>query len=81
MCGGPLGDGSGLPPINQFVQDYYLDDRFQNSNHTGPSENAAVLRTENNTQIDGFHGFARLGLRGMLEDGESALTRRGRRRP
>jgi hypothetical protein len=32
----------------------HLDDRFQNSNHTGSSENAAVLRTENNTQLIGF---------------------------
>jgi hypothetical protein len=31
-----------------------LDDRFQTSNHTGPSENAAVLRAENNTQLIGF---------------------------
>jgi hypothetical protein len=39
-----------------------LDDRFQDSNHRGPLENAAVLRTEANTPIDRFHGFARLGL-------------------
>jgi hypothetical protein len=31
-----------------------LDDRFQNSNHIGPSETAAVLRTEDNTQLIGF---------------------------
>ena len=38
------------------------DDRFQNSDQSGPLENAAVLSTEANTSIDRFHGFARLGL-------------------
>jgi hypothetical protein len=52
-----------------------LDDRFQNSNHRGPLENAAVLRTEAHTRIDRFHGFARLdGIDAVAKSPTKATT-------
>ncbi len=49
------------PQIPRFIsfgiyneQNQELDDRFQNSNHKGPPENAVVSRTEANTQLIGF---------------------------